>query len=107
MLRFKSIRNIYFRVTHLIAMMVVAIQQYFSLNCPLTLLEKRLLILAGRETYSGAFIPHILNQVNFNIPSQYYLPLYVTLSILFLFSFIIIPPKLKKIQKKHDKISLQ
>jgi cytochrome c biogenesis protein CcdA len=95
-LKLKSIRNIYFRVFHLIAMIIVAIQQYFALNCPLTLLEKKLLILAGKETYSGAFIPHMLHQVHLNIPSQYYLPLYAALSVLFLLSFILIPPKIKR-----------
>ena len=86
-------------------MIVVAVQQYFSINCPLTILEKRLLLLAGKDTYTGAFIPHMLNKFHFNIPGAYYLPLYITLSILFLASFVLIPPKLKNRKKPLKPLS--
>lgn len=93
--KWRFIRNPYFRIIHLVAMIIVAIQQYFLINCPLTVLEKRLLILAGRPTYSGAFIPNLLNQFSFNIPGTYYLPLYVSLGLLFILSFVFIPPIFK------------
>lgn len=80
----------------MIAMIIVAIQQYFMINCPLTILEKRLLTLADKPIYSGAFIPHLLNSYHFNIATEYYLPLYVSLSFLFILSFLLIPPKFKK-----------
>lgn len=97
-LKLKSIRNPYFRIFHMIAMIIVAIQQYFMINCPLTILEKKLLILAEKPIYSGAFIPHLLHRYHFNIATEHYLPLYVSLSLLFILSFIIIPPRFKKKQ---------
>ncbi len=96
LLRHKLIRNPVFRIIHLIAMTIVAIQQYYMINCPLTILEKKLLIQAGRDTYSGAFVAHLMDQYQLNIPTSYYLPLYITLSILFLLSFILIPPRFRK-----------
>lgn len=93
--KFKVIHNVYFRVIHLVAMMVVAVQQYYLINCPLTLLEKKLLFLAGRSTYNGAFVAHLMNQYHLNIPTELYLPLYVGLSVIFLVSFILIPPRIK------------
>jgi hypothetical protein len=93
--RLKVIRNIYFRVIHLIAMIAVAIQQYYVINCPLTILEKKLLVMAGYPVYRGAFVAHILNQYEMNIPTNYYLPLYISLSLLFLLSFILVPPRIR------------
>ena len=95
-LKLKSVSNIYFRVIHLLAMIIVAIQQYYMINCPLTILEKKLLVLAGKEIYSGAFVAHLFSMIDLNIPTSYYLPLYISLSILFLISFIIVPPKRNK-----------
>jgi hypothetical protein len=94
-LKLKMIRNIPLRIIHMIAMIIVAVQQYFMINCPLTILEKKLLLLAGKEIYSGAFIPHLLSFASLNIKTEYYLPLYVSLSILFVLSFVLIPPKRK------------
>jgi hypothetical protein len=94
-LKLKMIRNIPLRIIHMIAMIIVAVQQYFMINCPLTILEKKLLLLAGKEIYTGAFIPHLLSFASLNIKTEYYLPLYVSLSILFVLSFILIPPKRK------------
>ncbi|PKK98030.1 MAG: hypothetical protein CVV57_09430 [Tenericutes bacterium HGW-Tenericutes-2] len=96
MFKIKLIRNVYFRVIHLIAMIVVAIQQYFLVNCPLTVLEKKLLTMAGKPTYSGAFVANMMNKYSINIPTDYYLYLYVSLSLLFIASFILIPPKIKR-----------
>jgi hypothetical protein len=94
-LKFKSIRNIACRIIHLLAMIIVAVQQYFMINCPLTVLEKKLLLLANHEIYHGAFIPHLLKLVNLNIKTEYYLPLYVSLGLIFILSFILIPPRKK------------
>jgi hypothetical protein len=106
MMKFNLIRNFYFRVIHLLAMIVVAIQQYYMINCPLTILEKKLLVLAGKPTYQGAFVAHLMNTYNLNIKTELYLPLYVGLSLIFLLSFILIPPKLKRNRKQklilHD-----
>jgi cytochrome c biogenesis protein CcdA len=62
--KLKFVHNIYFRVIHLLAMVIVAIQQYFMINCPLTILEKKLLQLAGKPTYSGAFVE--ISWININ-----------------------------------------
>lgn len=94
--KIKFVRNIWFRTIHLIAMIIVAIQQYFLINCPLTILEKNLLLKSGNEVYDGAFVAHMINTYHLNIPTSYYLPLYIGLSVLFMLTFLIIPPKIKK-----------
>jgi hypothetical protein len=50
------IRNRWFRICHLDTIAIVVTQSWFSLICPLTILEMRLRAQAGQEQYEGSFI---------------------------------------------------
>jgi hypothetical protein len=54
------VRNPWFRVAHLAAIIVVAAQSWFGMVCPLTHLEMALRGAAGGAVYSGDFIGHWL-----------------------------------------------
>lgn len=57
------VRNFWFRVAHLGAIAIVALQAWLGMICPLTLWEMQLRARAGDTTYSGAFIAHWLEQL--------------------------------------------
>ena len=58
-------RNFWFRVLHLAAIVVVAVQALAGRTCPLTLLENHLRQIAGQETYPGAFIGYWAHRLIF------------------------------------------
>ncbi|MGW8195358.1 MAG: DUF2784 domain-containing protein [Desulforhopalus sp.] len=61
--RWSWVRNPVFRITHMTAIGVVALQAWLGLNCPLTILEKMLRVQAGAAAYRGSFISHILESI--------------------------------------------
>ncbi|MEE8365740.1 MAG: DUF2784 domain-containing protein [Gammaproteobacteria bacterium] len=58
--RWSWIRNPWFRVTHLLAIIVVVIQSWVGALCPLTSIENALRLRASDTVYSGTFISHWL-----------------------------------------------
>ena len=58
-----SVRNPWFRITHLVAICTVAIQSWVGVICPLTTWEMALRERAGDVTYSGSFISHWLEAI--------------------------------------------
>jgi hypothetical protein len=61
----KWIRNPWFRMIHLAAIGVVALQSWLGLTCPLTVLEMNLRDRAGEATYDRTFIAHWLQKLLF------------------------------------------
>ncbi len=59
--RWSSVLNPWFRVTHLLAIIVVVVQSWFTVDCPLTKFEMMLRSRAGDTVYSGSFISHWLD----------------------------------------------
>ena len=57
------VRNPWFRVAHLSAIAVVAMQSWLGIICPLTTWEMALRERAGAATYAGAFIAHWLETI--------------------------------------------
>ncbi len=57
------IRNLWFRLGHLLAIIVVALQAWSKVVCPLTRIEMTLRSKAGDATYSGSFIAHWLESL--------------------------------------------
>jgi hypothetical protein len=57
------IRNLWFRIAHLLAIGVVTVQSWFNVICPLTTMEMALRSRAGVTTYPGAFISHWLEVI--------------------------------------------
>ena len=52
------VRNPWFRLAHLVAIVVVVVQSWFGAICPLTTLEMMLRSRAGATVYPGAFVAH-------------------------------------------------
>ena len=52
------VRNLWFRIAHLVAICLVAAQAWMGMVCPLTTLEMALRAHAGDTFYAGSFIAH-------------------------------------------------
>jgi len=53
----------WWRLAHLVAIAVVALQAWLGQYCPLTILESWLRVQAGESGYAGSFIEHWLQSV--------------------------------------------
>ena len=57
------VRNPWFRLAHLVAIVVVVVQSWFGAICPLTTLEMMLRSRAGDAVYPGSFVAHWLDSI--------------------------------------------
>lgn len=62
-LRWQWVRNPWFRWAHLAGTVIVAVQAWIGMVCPVTNLEMWLREQAGGATYEGAFIAHWANEL--------------------------------------------
>jgi Protein of Unknown function (DUF2784) len=59
------VRNLYFRVAHLAAILLVCLEALIGVSCPLTTLENRLRVLGRGRPYAGTFVGHLLERLVF------------------------------------------
>lgn len=57
------VRNLWFRLAHLLAIVAVVIQSWFGAICPLTTLEMVFRARAGDTVYPGSFVAHWLETI--------------------------------------------
>lgn len=87
------VRKRFFRIAHLLAIGIVAVQSWFGVICPLTIWEMALRAEAGAETYSGSFIQYWLHRLLFySAPDWVFIVLYTGFAGLVLVSWKIVPP---------------
>ena len=87
------VRNPWFRMTHLIAIVVVVLQSWLGATCPLTLWEMELRSKAGDVVYAGSFIAHWLEDLlYFHAPGWVFVACYTTFGLLVLVSWFWVRP---------------
>jgi hypothetical protein len=92
--RWSWIRNPYFRLTHLAAIGIVAVEALLDIPCPLTRWEDRLRELAGHSVKEGSFIGRLLDTVLFyDCEPAVFAWIYVGFAAIVLLSFILAPPR--------------
>jgi hypothetical protein len=97
-LRWQWIRNFWFRVTHLVAISIVAFEAIMNIPCPLTVWEARLRGLAGQEVSGETFMGRLLHSLLFyNWPAWVFTLLYVGFALLVLGTFIVAPPRRRRL----------
>ena len=90
------IRNYWFRVLHLAAMVVVMLQAWLGMICPLTVWEMQLRVKADEATYQGSFIQHWLQAVlYYDAPEWLFILGYTLVAGLILAAWFFVPPKRK------------
>lgn len=94
-LRWQWVRNFYFRLAHLVAMGIVALEAVAGIICPLTVWEERLRFLAGGgHRYAGSFVQHWLHRILFYEASEsVFQVLYVAFFTLILLSLWVVKPR--------------
>jgi len=95
-LRWKWIRNLSFRITHLLAIVGVACEALLRVNCPLTVLEFKLRYASNLSEEKVSFIGNIIDSILFyNAPGWLFTIIYASFALIAVITFIIAPPKRK------------
>lgn len=77
------IRNFKFRICHLLCTVLVAVEAFWGVTCPLTSLENLLLQQGGRTIDQRSFIGRWMNKILFyEAPEEIFLSLYIGLAFL-------------------------
>jgi hypothetical protein len=97
-LAWKGIRNPLFRISHLVAVGLVAVEAAIGISCPLTLWEYDLRQLAGQTVDKDlSFIARLVRLVIFyNFPYQVFTSLHIAFGLLVVFTYILIPPRFQR-----------
>jgi hypothetical protein len=92
-LKWHWIRNPWFRVSHLTAIVIVAVEAILGIVCPLTVWEDRLRQLAGQEVTGSSFIGRALDSILFYDTPEWILnACHVGFAVLVLATLMLVPP---------------
>jgi hypothetical protein len=95
--KWQWIRNPWFRLSHLAAIVIVAAEALLEIPCPLTEWEDRLRRLAGHAVEEGSFVGRILDQLMFfDFEPSFFKWLYVGFAILVVLTLVLAPPQWRK-----------
>jgi len=93
-LRWRFVRSLRFRVAHLAAILLVVLQSWGGIACPLTVWENRLRALAGEPVYEEACIQYWVGRVLFYEGEEWAFTLVYTVFLgLVVLSWFVVPPK--------------
>lgn len=99
--RWGWVRNLWFRLAHLLAIGIVMAESWFGLVCPLTEWENRSREAAGGAAYSSSFIQHWLHEILFyDFAPWVFTVAYTAFGILVLVAWLLVPPE----PLRHKKI---
>lgn len=88
------VRNRWFRLTHLAAIAVVAFEAMAGIECPLTIWEDQLRLLAGRPVTEGTFLGRVLHALlYYDGPSWVFTAAYISFAALVLATLVLAPPR--------------
>lgn len=98
--RWAWVRRRWFRLTHLGAIVVVVVQSWLGLICPLTTLEMWLRQQAGQHYYEGGFIQHWLQTlIYYNAPGWVFAVIYTLFGLLVVASWRWFPPEKNELRR--------
>ena len=87
------VRSPWFRMTHLISIVIVVIQSWLGAICPLTVWEMELRSMAGNTVYAGSFLSHWLGKLlYFHAPHWVFVVCYTTFGLLVVLSWFWVRP---------------
>ncbi len=93
-LKWKWVRNRWFRGIHLAMILVVVLEAWLGITCPLTTWEKQLRLRAGEETYQGDFIASwVHDALFFQAQPWVFTVCYTVFGVLVLLTLFLVPPR--------------
>lgn len=94
LLHWSWVRNRRFRIVHLAAIVIVVLQSWFSIICPLTQWEMNLREKAGDTTYPGSFVAHWLETLlYYRAPEWVFIVVYTVFGALVVASWFWVRPR--------------
>lgn len=92
------IRNPWFRVTHLVAILIVALEAIFGIECPLTGWERQLREAAGQPVSEASFIGRVFHNLLFyeDVPAWVFTALHIGFGVIVLVTYLLAPPRFRK-----------
>lgn len=91
------VNNFCWRLAHLVAIAIVALQAWLGQYCPLTLLETSLREQAGRTGYAAGFIEHWVQQVlYYQAPLWVFAIIYTGFGLLVVWAWWRYPPRMRR-----------
>jgi len=94
-LRWKWIRNFWFRAIHLAMIGFVVAEAWCGIVCPLTTWENGLRARAGQATYGGGFLANLLHDTMFFEAEPWVFTVcYSLFGLLVLVAFVLAPPRI-------------
>jgi hypothetical protein len=100
--RWQWARNPWFRLTHLLAIAIVAYEAVMGIRCPLTVWEEQLRELAGQPFDSGqTFLGRLFHDLLFyeGLPDIFFTVLYISMFVIVLQGIIMYPPRMFRIRR--------
>jgi hypothetical protein len=92
-LRWRWVRNPWFRCVHLVMMTIVGVEAVFDITCPLTRWEANLRQLAGQTTSGDSFLGRMLHDMIFvDVAPGVLAGLHVLFAVAVLATFVLTPP---------------
>ncbi len=87
------VRNVWFRLSHLLVIGVVVLQSWLGVICPLTSWEMALRAKAGQTGYEGSFIQYWLQSIlYYSAPDWVFILAYTVFGALVLASWFVVKP---------------
>ena len=95
-LKWRFVRNFWFRVIHLLMILIVVFENFFGISCPLTYWEYKLRIAAGQQNAaSESFVARLIQQLIFyDFPQIVFTVVYCLFGMAVLATWWFIPPLL-------------
>ncbi len=88
------VRNPWFRLAHLIGIVIVVLQAWLGMICPLTTWEMELRSRAGEAVYAGSFIAHWLQELlYYQAPAWVFIACYTAFGLLVILSWVWVRPR--------------
>jgi hypothetical protein len=88
------VRHLWFRLLHLAAIVIVMLESWLDIVCPLTSFELWLRTRAGQGAYQGDFIAYWLGRLLFyQAPPWIFIVAYSTFALLVIVSWVIVRPR--------------
>ena len=94
LLRWRWVRNFWFRLVHLTAIVIVVVEAWLAITCPLTTFENVLRQQAGMAAYEGDFIAIWLHELIFyDFPPWVFTTGYTAFGIAVVLTCFLVPPR--------------
>lgn len=94
LLRWRWVRNPWFRLAHLVCIGIVVVQSWFGVVCPLTTWEMALRTKAGVPGYDGSFIAYWLSRfLYYTFPDWVFVTAYTAFGVLVAASWFWVRPR--------------